>query len=171
MSVQDVVLTEEAFPTKPSKEHSPRYYDRSSKEHEITSLTEQRTLRPDRPNYACQTGSRLLEEQDCASWFHVQLGAGSQIFVKEKGGCAKSSRSRELGGGTARSHRDLTIPIRLGPACWRRSLQHCRENAGQLVPRAIGDRFTERCEREGRLCQILTEEQIERRDCKIYRRT
>ena len=83
----------------------------------------------------------------------------------------KSARRKKIGGGIARSRRDLTIPITPDPAGWRRSRQNLRENACPLVPRAIGGGVAERCEREGRLREILTEERIGRRDCKISSRS
>ena len=41
----------------------------------------------------------------------------------------------------------------------------------RLVPRAIGGGVAGGCEREGRLCQILTKEIIRRRDWKISSRS
>ena len=66
---------------------------------------------------------RAIPSRNCgACWFHVRLGAGSRVVVKERGGCAKSSPRKELGGGIGRSRRDLTIPMVGGQACPSRFL-------------------------------------------------
>ena len=52
---------------------------------------------------------RQTFEKLCYTWFHVRMGAGSLDVVKGRRGRAKTSLWKELEGGIARSHRDLTI--------------------------------------------------------------
>ena len=52
---------------------------------------------------------RKTFEKLCYTWFHVRMGAGSLDVVKGRRGRPKTSPWKELEGGIARSHRDLTI--------------------------------------------------------------
>ena len=94
------------------------------------------------------------------------LVEGMQISAR-----SRNPTRKELGGALARSRRDLVVRLVGGQASRNRTVPNLREIAGTLVPRAFADGVAGGREREGKMCQVLTEERFERGDCKISSRS